>query len=136
MKLIEINWNPSDQQLRQFGLVALVALPLVGWFWGGVGTGFFCGTVGAGVVAAIVGLAQPRALKLVFLALSMAATPIGMVMGELVMFLIFILVFLPIGIVLRFFRRDPLQRQFDRQASTYWEPKKQPAGPASYLRQW
>jgi hypothetical protein len=136
MRLIEINWEPSDQQLRQFGLVALVALPLAGWFWGGVGTGRFCAALAAGVVAAIVGLVQPRALKPVFLALSVAVTPIGMVISEVVMLLIFLLVFVPIGALLRLCRRDPLQRQCDRQASTYWEPKQQPAGPASYLRQW
>jgi len=29
-----------------------------------------------------------------------------------------------------------LQRNLDRQADTYWQPKKQPADSASYLRQW
>ena len=35
MKLIEINWQPTDRQLRQFGVICLVALPALGWLWGG-----------------------------------------------------------------------------------------------------
>ena len=35
MKLVEINWNPTDRQLRQFGMIALVALPALGWLWSG-----------------------------------------------------------------------------------------------------
>lgn len=136
MRLIEINWNPSDQQLRQFGFVAMIALPLAGWYWSGVGTGAFCAAIGAGVVAALVGLAQPRALKPAFVALCVVTAPIGMVVSEMAMVLVFLTVFLPIGIVLRLFGRDPLQRHIDRQASTYWEPKKQHSGPVSYLRQW
>ncbi len=136
MRLIQINWNPSDQQLRQFGFVPMIALPLAGWFWSGVGTGAFCAAIGAGVVTALVGLAQPRALKPAFLALSVAAAPIGMVVSELILLSVFFMVILPTGIVLRLLGRDLLQRHFDRQASTYWEPKKQPSGPVSYLRQW
>jgi len=136
MSLVEIIWNPSDRQLRQFGLVALVALPLAGWAWGGVGTGLFCGTIAAGVLAAVVGLVCPRLLKPQFLALSLAAAPIGLVVSELAMLLIFVGVFLPIGLVFRLLGRDPLTRRFDRQAASYWEPKKSSAGPASYLRQW
>ena len=30
MSLIEINWSPSLKQLRQFGVLCLVALPLLG----------------------------------------------------------------------------------------------------------
>lgn len=136
MSLVEIIWNPSDRQLRQFGLVALVALPLAGWVWGGVGTGLFCATIAAGALAAVVGLVCPRLLKPLFLALSLAAAPIGLIVSELAMLLIFVVVFLPIGLVFRLLGRDPLARRLDRQAASYWEPKKPSAGPASYLRQW
>jgi hypothetical protein len=35
MKLVEINWKPSDRQLRQFGWMALAGLPLAGWLFTG-----------------------------------------------------------------------------------------------------
>ena len=38
MRLIEFDWNPTDRQLRQFGVIALVVLPALGWLWGASGT--------------------------------------------------------------------------------------------------
>ena len=35
-----------------------------------------------------------------------------------------------------FFGRDPLQLKIDRDASTYWQPKKQPRDVRSYFRRW
>jgi hypothetical protein len=135
MRLIEINRNPTDRQLRQFGLIALVALPLVAWLWGGgrvtIGT---CALVGLAVAA--VGIAFPRALKPLFVGLSLITIPIGLVVGEAAMLLIFYAVFLPMGLCFRLMGRDPLQLRFDRQTKTYWQPKQQPSGPASYFRLW
>ena len=47
-----------------------------------------------------------------------------------------IAVFLPIGLLLRLLGRDPLDRKFDAQASSYWQPKKPPGDVASYFRRW
>jgi hypothetical protein len=32
--------------------------------------------------------------------------------------------------------RDSLQRKFEPEATTYWQPKRQPADTADYFRQW
>ena len=134
MKLIEINWNPTNRQLRQFGLISLAAIPLIGWIWGAtVEVVGWCAVAGA--VLALVGGLYPRALKPVFLGLTLLALPIGLVMGELAMFTIYITVFFPIGIIFRILRRDRLRIRVSRSDSTYWQLKKQPAGPASYFRQ-
>lgn len=135
MALAEINWHPADRQLRQFGCVALVALPLAGWLWSG--------SLGVTLMAAIVGLAMagvgavaPRWLRLPFLGLSLVALPIGLVVGELVLLAVFCLVFVPMGLYFRLVRRDALQRQFAPESQTYWEPKRQPTDVASYFRRW
>jgi hypothetical protein len=134
MKLVEINWSPTDRQLRQFGIICLFALPLVGWFWGGGLT--IVGWLGAtGLACAFAGLVLPKALKPAFLALMIVATPIGIVIGELAMLLIYAGVFLPIGIVFRCARRDALQLKADRRATTYWRVKSQPGSVTSYYRQ-
>ncbi len=134
MKLIEINWNPSHRQLRQFGFVCMIALPLIVWIWGGswqlIGT-----LAGIGLAIAAVGLFVPMALKYLFLGLSIIAIPIGLVIGELATMLIYFGVFLPIGLVFRIMSRDALQMKLNRNATTYWQPKKQPSGPTSYYRQ-
>ena len=134
MKLVEINWNPTNRQLRQFGIICLFALPLLGWLWGGsLNVMGLLGVVG--LVIAVAGLALPKAVKPIFLALTLVTTPIGIVIGELAMLLIYFGIFLPIGLIFRVARRDALQMKIDRKTSTYWQSKLQPNNAGSYFRQ-
>ncbi|NUQ61746.1 MAG: hypothetical protein HUU20_04610 [Pirellulales bacterium] len=135
MKLVEMNWNPTARQLRQFGLIALVALPALGWLWGG-GLPVVAALTVVGGVMALLGLAYPRSLAPAFVALSLAAIPIGIVVGELALALVYFGLMMPIGLAMRLLGRDGLERKFRPEAATYWQPKKPPQGPESYLRQW
>ena len=134
MKLVEINWSPTDRQLRQFGALAAVFLPGLTWLWGGSRT-----TIGwllaLGLAAAAVGWIRPRTLKPVFVGMTLAAIPIGVVVGELAMLAIYFAVFLPIGLVFRLMGRDNLRLKRERNATTYWLSKRQSAGVGSYYRQ-
>jgi len=134
MKLIDFNWTPSDRQLRQFAVICLFALPLVGWFWGG-GTVVVGVLAGVGLVFAVVGWFLPITIKPVFLVLTMVATPIGIVIGEFTLLLVYFGVFLPIGLCFLIVRRDGLQLKMDRQCKTYWQTKPQPKSAKSYYRQ-
>jgi hypothetical protein len=136
MKLVHINWNPTDRQLRQFGLISLFALPLLGLLWRANPTLLGLLTL-AGAVLWALSMLRPRVVKPVFLALSIAAIPIGMVVGELAMLVIYFGVFLPIGLLFRLLGRDSLQLGDQRRTAVagYWQPKAQPRGPASYYRQ-
>jgi hypothetical protein len=134
MKLIEINWNPTVRQRRQIGAICLFALPLVGWSWSGSWQTTILLLI-VGCVFALVGAVAPIALKPVFLTLTMIATPIGMVLGEIMLLLIYFGVFLPMGLIFYLMKRDALELKLDRHGTTYWQPKKQPSGPASYYRQ-
>jgi hypothetical protein len=134
LKLVEIDWNPSVRKLRQFGLVCLVVLPLLGWLW--IRTTNWIGALAAvGLALAVAGLAAPQVLRPVFVAISLIAAPIGLVVGELTMAAIYFGVFLPTGLIFRFIGRDALQRKLDRQATTYWQAKRPPTSVASYYRQ-
>ena len=134
MKLVEINWRPTERQLRQFGVVCLFALPAIGWIWG-AGTGTIAILSVVGLVLTVIGLVAPTVLKPVFLALTIVAMPIGIVIGELAMLMIFFGVFLPLGLVFRIAGRDALQLRVDRASESYWEAKRKPASIASYYRQ-
>lgn len=141
MKLVEMNFSPSDRQLRQFGLTAMVALPLLGWLWGGDGplevNPITVGITGAiGAVLATVGLLWPPAIKPVFVGLMLLTLPIGMVISEIAMAATFYGLFVPLGLFFWLIGRDVLELKFDRQATTYWQRKKRPTDDASYLRQW
>ena len=134
MKLVEVNWNPSKRQLRQFAAICLFALPLLGWIWGGSWT-----TIGwlaaAGCAIGFVGALAPVANKPLFIALTLITLPIGMVVGELTLLLVFFGILLPLGLYFRLIKRDALQLKLDRTCLTYWQPKKSPSGLASYYRQ-
>ena len=135
MKLVEVNWTPTPRQLRQFGLVCLVALPFLGWVWS-ASSATIVWLAGIGLGLALVGLVIPMALKPVFIGLMLIALPIGMVISELVMVLIYFGVFLPIGICFKLVKRDALKRSLDAQSETYWKPKKAAKNAGSYYRQW
>lgn len=89
-----------------------------------------------GFVLAVVGLLCPKVLKLLYLPLALLAMPLGLVLGEVTLVLIFVGVFVPMGMIFRLMKRDSLQLRLDGNAQTYWRPKKQPHGVASYYRQW
>jgi hypothetical protein len=134
MSLAEINWNPTDRQLRQFGAISFVAVPVITWFWDANWTAIgIAAAVGAAIC--LVGWFFPRGLQPLFVGLMVVTYPIGLVVGELLMMMIYYGVFLPIGCVFRLMGRDPLERHIDRQAATYWQTKKHSTDPASYFRQ-
>lgn len=136
MKLIHINRNPTNRQLRQFGLIALVALPALGWFWSGGHWSAVAGLAAAGALLAGAGLLRPQWLRPLFVGLCFLFFPVGLVVGEIALLAIYLALFTPMALLFRLLRRDRLERTFEPHAPTYWKPKPQPRGPASYLRQW
>lgn len=135
MKLVEMNWTPSPRELRQFGVIALVALPLLGWMWGAGTTLLIILGVSGGLLA-VLGLVAPPLVKPVYVGLCLITLPIGLVVGEVLMAVVFYGVFLPIGLVFKLIGRDGLELQIDRGCKSYWSAKKQPANAASYFQQW
>jgi hypothetical protein len=143
-RLIEIDWNPPDRQLRQFGLIAFFALPLLGWLflgrpWGGSWDARATTVLGVlfavGSIAAVAAIIRPQALRLPFVVACLAAFPIGMVVGELMLAVIYFLVFTPVAVLFRTVGRDALGLRIDKSHDSYWQPKRRPKGPASYFRQ-
>ena len=135
--MIDINWKPSDKDLRVFGLAFLVASILLGAIlaWRiGLGTASYV-LWAVGPVIALVGLAVPRWLKPLYLALTLLAYPIGMVIGTLLLALTYYVVVTAVGLGFRLFGKDPMHRRFDRQASTYWIARRPRTDVSRYFRQ-
>jgi hypothetical protein len=133
MALFQINREPTDRMLRQFGAIAAVALPTLAWLT----TRSTTVTIAAGVIgtAALATWPRPQLLKKPFVALSLATAPLGMVLGEALLLAMYFGVFLPIGLLFKLIGRDPLARKFDRSAESYWVPKGSSSDAAAYLRQ-
>jgi hypothetical protein len=121
MTLVKVNWNPTPRQLRQFAMLCLVALPMAGWLWS-AGFAVEMALFALGAAIALAGWVYPPAVRPLFLALSFAAAPIGIVLGELALLVIYLAVFLPMGLCFRLLRRDALRLRLDRSDKTYWQP--------------
>jgi hypothetical protein len=135
MKFSDLVARPSRGQLRIFGLMCAVAMPAIDWMWGG-GVNVVAVLAVVGVALSALGLVVPQALLPIYVVLLIAAAPVRIVLGELAMLLLYFGLFAPLGLVFRLARRDALERNFDRDAETYWRPKRKPEGPGSYYRQW
>ena len=135
MALIEINWKPTSRQLRQFGSLCLVTFPLLGWIWSGNLT-FITALACLGLLMAIIAYVYPNGISPLFVGLMLITAPIGLVLGEVAMFLIYMTVFLPIGMYFRLVSRDRLRLKHDRQASSYWQSKRQPKSSTMFYFNW
>ena len=134
MKLIQMNWNPSNSQLQQFGMISLFAFPGIAWLWG-ASSGILTSLLAVGLVFALAGLFRPGVLRYPFVGLCVLTIPIGLLVSELTLMLMFAFVFAPIGALFRVLKRDALALQ-TWPVESYWRKKPQPKNIASYYRQW
>ena len=124
----EVAGLPTDSKtLRRFGL--LVGFVLIGlaaalaWKTGwdpGWKLGLLAGT---GLLLCVFGLARPDALRGVYRIWMLAATLMGFVMTRVLLTMVFYLVVTPTGLIMRLFRRDPMNRHPDSSKDTYWLPR-------------
>ncbi len=136
MAMMEINWNPSRKELRQFGFLCLAFFgAIAAWKWSHDGVTLGVQVLAAAAVAGgVLGAAAPQALKYVFVGWIVAVFPIGWTISHLLLGFIYFLVLTPIGLVLRALGHDPMNRTLDREAKTYWTTHEQ-APVARYFRQ-
>ncbi len=136
MAMMEINWNPSRKELRQFGFLCLA-------FFGGLAAlryhrhGLTPGVEALAAAAAtggILGAVAPQLLKWIFVGWIVAVFPIGWTISHVLLGFIFFFVLAPIGALLRALGHDPMNRALDRNATTYWSTHEQ-AAVARYFRQ-
>ena len=135
--MIEIDRNPSERNLRWFGVVVGLFLAVVGgivrlklgapdaarWLW-----------VAAAVVT-VVYYAVPAVRRPLWIGWMVAAFPIGWAVSHLILAITWLFVVTPIGLILRAVGRDPLQRRIDRDRTSYWTEHDPHGDPKRYFRQ-
>ncbi|MCP4897230.1 MAG: hypothetical protein GY906_09700, partial [bacterium] len=87
------------------------------------------------IVVPVIGWIFPRFMRAVFVGMSYAAWPIGFVVSHVVLALVYYLVLTPIGLSLRVFGYDPMQRRVDTEAKTYWIERDATIDAKRYFRQ-
>jgi hypothetical protein len=134
MRIVDVNWDPSRAQLRQFGIGCLFALPTGGWL-----LGLDLWAVGlAGVIGLALALSSwlhPRVLRPLFIGWTVLFLPLAVIVGELALLVTYFGLFVPIGLMLRLTGRDTLRRSIDRDATSYWTARKKTHDATRYFRQ-
>jgi len=137
-----IDWNPDETKLRQFGWIALPGFGLIGavlgWRLGWFASGQWLAPAalwGVGLVAALLACVMPRWLKPLYLLLSAVSAVVGPVVATVAMGLIFLFVFVPLGLLFRMRGRDELRLRPGPDAGTFWERSPRAPEPRRYFRQ-
>jgi hypothetical protein len=138
-----MNWSdlplkPSPRALRQFAGAWLIFFLAVGAFRyfgrGQHALGLAVGTMA--VVIGVLGLIQPKAVRRLFLAATVATFPIGWVVSQIMMALMFYCVLTPLALVFRLRGRDLLARKPAPDRASFWVPKQTPEDMRAYFRQY
>jgi hypothetical protein len=145
-KMVELNLRPDESTLRQFGFIALGGFGLLAacawfeWLMFSFGLGEWkqpvaIGFAGLAGVATLFSLVYPKANLPIFVGLSIVAFPIGFVLSHLILGALFFGLIGPVAIFFRITGRDPMQREYDPDADSYWSDPR-PARPSDdYFRQ-
>lgn len=131
--LIQPDWNPNSSKLRWFGWIALGLLLFIAWRWSSnvyVRNVFLL----AGILTAGLASAVPRALKPVYVGLMLITLPIGMIVGEGIMLLVYFGLIFPLSLIFRLVGRDELRLRKEKQAHTFWLDRAAPKT-KNYFRQ-
>lgn len=134
---MHIKWRPSNRDLRIFavGQVVFLALILTGFVRRGGSWNIVAAVMGISTAVGIVGTVWPQRIRPVYLAWMIAVFPIGWLIFQVLLTLVFGLAIIPIGILLKCLGIDPLNRRLDRDCPSYWNRKGPAPTSSRYFRQ-
>lgn len=110
----------TGSSARTFGLffAAFFALIALWPLFHGAGPRWWAGGLALAFLAA--SLLRPQLLHPLNRAWFLFGMLLGRIMTPIVMFLIYVLTIIPIGLILRAMGKDPMSRRFDAAAASYW----------------
>jgi len=130
--------NPSQKVLRQFSAAWLVFFLAVGarqyFRRGHHEVGIILGVIA--ILIGGLGLVKPVAVRRLFVACTVLAFPIGWVISQIMLALMFYGLVTPIAFIFKVQGRDLLARKPATDRATFWMPKKMPTDVSSYFRQY
>lgn len=115
------NLNPSKAELRRFGITlaaffALVFGAVIPWIIENSASAWVWYT---SIVLLLLSLVVPKSLFYVFRLWMFFSSVLGFVNGHVILSLVFFLLIFPVGLILKLFGKDPLNRRFNPDDSSY-----------------
>ena len=128
--------RPKSRVLRQFAGLWLIFFGglAAARVWHGHSDGIAAFLAGLAVVIGVLGLVRPAAVRFIYTGWMIAAFPIGWTVSQVMLVILYFVVFTPVALVFRAIRRDALQLR-RREASSYWVAKPPAAKAEDYFRQ-
>lgn len=125
--MLDINYQITKEELRKFGLITAGLFItffgfLIPWIWS------FPWPIWPWIVAitlSSLALMAPASLKPVYIVWMRFAGILGWINTRIILMVIFYLIFLPIGLIMRVFN-DPMRRRLDKRIKTYRIQSKPP----------
>jgi len=138
MAIVDINWNPSKKELKVFSLLLIVFFAIVAWLAHSKGASIETASLiaGVGAVVGIAGALSPAFIRVVYVVWMAAVFPIGFVVSNVVLAVVFYGVVWPIGLLTKLTGKNALQLGLDREAKTYWNVRQSVKDPRRYFRQY
>lgn len=135
--LIGMLFGGGNRIRRSAGIALPVLFALAG---GGARLGWPIGAivgvcVAAGLLGALSIWAAPALGRALYAGWMEAAAPIGWTITRLILGAVYYLVLTPIGLLMRLFGKDPMNRNLDRTAATYWCERRGATEARRYFRQ-
>ena len=101
------------------------------WYWSGGDTGsfrYYLGIAFLGVSAFLIVMAYlaPMLLSPFETVWWAFARVMNAIMTRVILGVFYYMILTPVGLVMRLFGRDPMDRKIDRQRDSYWTPRKPP----------
>ncbi len=138
-----MNWadlplKPSKRALRQFAAAWLLFFLAAGAYRyfarGQHSAGLVLGVIAVGV--GVTGLLKPGAVRWLFIGATVVTFPIGWVISQIMMAVMFYGVITPLALLFRLRGRDLLARKPAPNRASFWMPKQTPEDMRAYFRQY
>ena len=136
--LFEPSHGADRRQLRQFAATLITFVTVaVAFRWRRYGTVSAPVAMAAvvGYILGVTGIVAPRTIAWLYATVSAITQPIGRVLSEVMLLILYFGVVTPIAVLCRLAGRDRLQRRLDRGNASYWVPRRSSSDISRYFRQ-
>lgn len=136
MKFSDLPLKPTSRALRQFAaawFIFFLAIALRQAFARGHPTaGWMLGAIAS---IGLLGLVKPFIVRWLFIGATVAAFPIGWLVTQLMLAIMFYLVLTPVALVFRWRGRDELQLKRKTEQADFWVSRDKQPEAGEYLKQ-